>query len=313
MSQEQNTATVAVGVLRRSLASAAAALEPDHNTGLLDRIAVEAGRGVLVMTATNRYIAAHARCEATGTLREFGLSIPSVKALMFHLRGVDAYLDVTLTLNDNLHVDLPEAGLRLPLADLAGWPKMAKVFEPLPLELDLTDAAVFDLSTAVLARLSRVLPDSRLGQATHWYRAQATKPIMVEFDDWLTVAVMPMRRMTEGVLARVPFGIPVPEIAAKPARKRAAKAIVAAPKICVEPDRLEYRRRVSQAHPGASFVLPRPDSVADVIGWLRLLGLLPTIAQVAEALLDADGADERSATPNAVGALSDRHMSEVGA
>ncbi len=77
-------------------------------------------------------------------------------------------------------------------------------------------------------------------------------------------------------------------------------------KICVEPDRLEYRRRVSQAHPGASFVLPRPDSVADVIGWLRLLGLLPTIAQVAEALLDADGADERSSSPEAGCLINDR-------
>lgn len=83
-------------------------------------------------------------------------------------------------------------------------------------------------------------------------------------------------------------------------------------KLCVEPDRLEYRRRVSEAHPGASFTLA-PESMADVLGWLRLLGLLPTVAQVAEALLDADGADERSSSTEVAGALSDRHMTGVGA
>jgi len=77
-------------------------------------------------------------------------------------------------------------------------------------------------------------------------------------------------------------------------------------KVCVEPDRLEYRRRSSDAHPGASFILPRPDGVADVIGWLRLLGLLPPIAAIAEALLDADGADERSSSTDPACMINDR-------
>jgi hypothetical protein len=80
-------------------------------------------------------------------------------------------------------------------------------------------------------------------------------------------------------------------------------------KVTLYEGELEYRNA------GASKIAAtiRPESMAEVVGWLRLLGLLPTIAQVAEALLDADGADERSSTPNAVGAPSDRHMSEVGA
>lgn len=78
-------------------------------------------------------------------------------------------------------------------------------------------------------------------------------------------------------------------------------------KVCVERDRLEYRRRS-----GATFTLA-PDSMADVVAWLHLVGLLPTIAQVAEALLDADGANERSSSPEVAGALSDRHMTGVGA
>ena len=63
---------------------------------------------------------------------------------------------------------------------------------------------------------------------------------------------------------------------------------------------LEYRPA------GASKVTAsiRPDAIADVVGWLRLLGLLPTIAEQAVA-------DERSANPNAASTLSDRHMSEV--
>ncbi len=50
---------------------------------------------------------------------------------------------------------------------------------------------------------------------------------------------------------------------------------------------------------------------AEKRGWRWHLHYNP-IARVAEALLDADGADDRSSTPNAVGALSDRHMSEAG-
>ncbi len=79
-------------------------------------------------------------------------------------------------------------------------------------------------------------------------------------------------------------------------------------KVCVEPDRLEYRRRVSEAHPGASFVLPRPDTIADVVGWLRLLGLLTDERAVAEA-----PSSERSSRTQIAGCLSDRHMSGVGA
>ena len=75
-------------------------------------------------------------------------------------------------------------------------------------------------------------------------------------------------------------------------------------KVCVEPDRLEYRRRVCDAHPGASFILPRPESMADVIGWLRLLGLLPPIDRVVEALLSPDS--ERSSSPEAGCMINDR-------
>lgn len=74
-------------------------------------------------------------------------------------------------------------------------------------------------------------------------------------------------------------------------------------KVVVEPDRLEYRRGVAHSHPGASFLLVHPDTIADVVGWLRLLGLIAERAIVA---------DERSASPDAASTLSDRHMSEVG-
>jgi len=80
-------------------------------------------------------------------------------------------------------------------------------------------------------------------------------------------------------------------------------------KVTLYEGELEYRNA------GASKIAAtiRPESMADVIGWLRLLGLLPPIAAIAEALLDADGADERSSTQDAVGADSNRHMSAVGA
>lgn len=78
-------------------------------------------------------------------------------------------------------------------------------------------------------------------------------------------------------------------------------------KLCVERDQLEYRRRS-----GASFTLA-PDSMADVVAWLHLVGLLPTVAQVAEALLDADAADERSSSHQIAECPSDRHMTGVGA
>jgi hypothetical protein len=62
---------------------------------------------------------------------------------------------------------------------------------------------------------------------------------------------------------------------------------------------LEYRNA------GASKISAtiRPDTIADVVGWLRLLGLIGERAIVV---------DERSSTSKAVGAPSDRHMSEVG-
>ncbi len=73
-------------------------------------------------------------------------------------------------------------------------------------------------------------------------------------------------------------------------------------KVTLYEGELEYRNA------GASRIAAtiRPESMAEVIGWLRLLGLLPTIAQVAEALLDADGADERSSSPEAGCLINDR-------
>jgi len=80
-------------------------------------------------------------------------------------------------------------------------------------------------------------------------------------------------------------------------------------KVTLYEGELEYRNA------GASKIAAtiRPESMADVIGWLRLLGLLPPIAAIAEALLDADGADERSSSPEAASTPSNRHMSAVGA
>jgi hypothetical protein len=73
-------------------------------------------------------------------------------------------------------------------------------------------------------------------------------------------------------------------------------------KVTLYEGELEYRNA------GASRIAAtiRPESMAEVIGWLRLLGLLPTIAQVAEALLDADGADERSSSTDPGSLINDR-------
>jgi hypothetical protein len=63
---------------------------------------------------------------------------------------------------------------------------------------------------------------------------------------------------------------------------------------------LEYRNA------GASKISAtiRPESMADVIGWLRLLGLLPPIDRVVEALLSPDS--ERSASTEAGCMINDR-------
>ena len=71
-------------------------------------------------------------------------------------------------------------------------------------------------------------------------------------------------------------------------------------KVTLYEGELEYRNA------GASKISAtiRPESMADVIGWLRLLGLLPPIDRVVEALLSPDF--ERSSSTEAGCMINDR-------
>jgi hypothetical protein len=196
----------------------------------LATIQLQADRGVLLATATDRFVAAHARAEADGTLAACLLKLADAKLLMTHLRAVVPIkgipYQVELSLADGrLSVKTRAAVLSFEPGDPALWPtsSVKKVFtggfEPKTGQPPALGRV--DLGNGPLATVNRVLAATAKGLSTRWRTTRPNAPILVDVDDWLLIAIMPMRIVGD---QHVMFGLPEPEPKPARVRKVAAKA-----------------------------------------------------------------------------------------
>jgi hypothetical protein len=239
------TVTVLAGELRRALTATLAAAGTD-DIPLLAGVHLEAGRGVLTATSTDRYIAAHARVKTQDT------EPASLAPAMVDSAAVRTLLHAMGSAKPTQSIRLAQAGPALTF-HIGRWsitttcadehlPNMEKIFTgelkgrrtvtaagDLP-ELPpvvAEDILNLDLNTTVLARVSAVLRTLPRDTAVHWRvnAASALAPVLLDASDWLLVCVMPMRRQP-GV-QHVVYGLP-PEPPTKRVRKKPTSTAIEA-------------------------------------------------------------------------------------
>jgi hypothetical protein len=233
------------GDLRRAFTAALAATTTGLDLPLLGGVHIEAGRGVLTATATDRFIAAHARVEVQQTdpcsLPSTMVAAAEVRTLLSALGRLKATEQVRILKPDGLvfrtdrwSIDIKCGDEKLPdMADVfAGKPHRKPVHSTAGVApAEVGDLLRLDLGSTVIARVNAVLRAVARGKAVHWRinRTSAVAPVLVDAGDWLLLAVMPMR-LQAGDVQHVIYGLP-PEPPVKRVRtKKAAAAIEPAPK-----------------------------------------------------------------------------------
>lgn len=225
--------SVKAGLLRRSLVATIPAASKDGTLPGICVVHLHAGRNVLLATATDRYVAAHARCGAVDDLEPTVVQLADAKFIADWLRRLHAETEISLARDgDHLVVTDGILTLRLGTEDL-GWPakSMTSIFAGT--RAKATSAGKpnppgrLDLGRERLASLNRVLSATPRGSTTRWRMGDGLSPVLVDVDDWLLVAVMPMRIHPED--QHVMFGMPDPEPAPRARRSRKAPAFVPEP------------------------------------------------------------------------------------
>jgi len=212
------SATTTAGALRRSLAAvipAAARANADLDP-TLTAVMFEAGRGVALATATDRYVAAHARCEGQGDLPRLMVPLAGAKLLLAHLRTLDAKEEVTLEGDGAcLFATTQLVRLQLLIVNEGSWyDSVAKVFGG-------DKGSRINLGKAPLASLNRVLAAVPRGAATRWRTSHPNAPVLIDVEDWLLIAVMPMLLdvESEARVQPVMFGLPAASAPKRGTRK----------------------------------------------------------------------------------------------
>lgn len=224
------TVTTDAGALKAVLRAAVAAADTNgHPT--LDHLLLQANAGTLTATATDRFVAVHARCDANGTLPPTALYGPDVRRFWVRLLrraehpneqvAIDlSSTRVTLTIAGGLSCTLPheEDNVRgLPVTALDKAFRKAASGEA---AADLARHMAFTPEVVMRAMriLHRAAHDRRpfSGGTAQWTVAGRMDPVLIELHNWLSILLMPAR-LTDGDGREVshrphlPYGLPAQE------------------------------------------------------------------------------------------------------
>lgn len=212
--------TVTAGHLARLLAVALpATMDPEDCHPILGAVHLAAGGGVLTATATNRYIAVHARTHATGALRPTLLPHLGGKLLLDQLKETDSSWLVEIRAStERIIFNNGASQLRFTPAERAEqWPadKMAKIFTTPAADTGVTG---FHMRADVIRTVGRVLKAARSAGTlrSRWtltpLHSKSPAPFRIEVGDWLAIVAMPMRLPLpyedDFTLGPVPYGLP---------------------------------------------------------------------------------------------------------
>jgi hypothetical protein len=233
-----NRVTLTAGDLRRSLAATIPAASADVWLPELAGIVLYVTGEQLLATATDRYVAAHAKCPiAEGALRPATLQLNDAKFLATLLRRpMKPPLDLVTVerLGDTLEVTYAGTTVRLRSGEPAGWFAQANAIftgastkknKPAPGGEPIEGR--IDLGVDRLRSLGRVLAAAPAGTRVRWRILPSGGPVLVDLLDWLLVVVMPMRPDPDEqhVLVTLPEPAPV----AKAVRAPKVAPVKAAP------------------------------------------------------------------------------------
>lgn len=219
-----NGVAVAAGDLARLLAvTLPATADPEMCMPELAAVHLAAGGGVLTATATDRYVAVHARARlATGVLDPVLLVADDARELRKYLRDVDPQSAMTLTRRSDRSLLVEGAGetdavCGCVAADKhSGWPHQALVrqFGRPPIR---AVAAPMCLSVPVLSTVALVLRRASAGGRIYpvWHATvpdddsrTRVRPWRIDVDDWLALLAMPSTSALDVThLPPVPYGL----------------------------------------------------------------------------------------------------------
>lgn len=186
--------------LKRALSAVLPATSGDDFNVVLSGVHLSATGGMLTLHATDRYVAARAIVRVNGDLAPTFLTASDAKLLIAHLRGTPKHDTVKLRRTKRtLVITMPETTVVFTVQDINNWPadQLDDIFSGKPSKpAEKTEATPgnFALSPKLLSALSRVLAVLPRETDTRWRVQHHLLPILVDAEEWLTVAVMPMRQ-----------------------------------------------------------------------------------------------------------------------
>jgi hypothetical protein len=234
----QRAITVRLSEFVRALKVAGLYAAEDCPLTSIRHVCLEAGGGVFTATSTNRYVAAHARGTADGTMPPVWIRRDYAESLVQILEPLgqnhshnalvqsDAFNEVNIVMTgERVMTVFTKDGLRLLnlsvkiAEDWTGdqaWPFAD------PTQVDATFRTVTDYDSArlegvcqinleYLAPLYQLLTDGESGCVLRFSFIGPEAAIKVEHADWLTLAVMPVKRRPEHRPedSIIPVGLPM--------------------------------------------------------------------------------------------------------
>lgn len=180
--------------------------EYDHP--VFETVRVEAGRGVITATASNRYAVAHARGEASGTLTALHIDRHGVAELAYALEAVgEEHRLVSIYLGAAGQVTFAGWGshVTVPVHAGDGWPAgLSALFAATG-----TAGAPTGQVCVNPQHIAAMAPLRERRGGRHALRLSFTgsdKPVRAEIGDWFTALIMPL--VGGSPRATVPFGLP---------------------------------------------------------------------------------------------------------
>lgn len=195
--------------LKRALAAVlpAAALDSDLFVPLRG-VFLGVRDGALLLQTTDRYIAARAMIEADGDLTTTFLDSDDVRLLLAHLRTCGRFETVVLRRRlSKLTVVMSDSEVTFLLQKAESWQSLPdtlwKIFDGevkgKGSAAEDNDPGRFALSPKLLRQLSKILAVAPRYAETRWHVRHQLKPVLIGVEDWLTVAIMPMRTVTRPI------------------------------------------------------------------------------------------------------------------